>query len=241
MKVALNVVEILKLLIRSDGEISVSEAAQHLGLNRSSASRLLASLRNGGLLQQDSKNAKYRLGVLAIQLGAFAQRTFSHLEWVQSQLGEVAEATRHTACIGLLDEDTLVIAHSHRLRENTINLSFDLGARLPAWRSALGKVLLAGKPDAELRATLRHASSTGMNEVNGFLKEIETIRRDQIAVSRDEIATGVTSFAVRVAGEPGLDLAVGVAMISAQAREAEDLVRDTLLRFKTRMEAMPLR
>lgn len=240
MKVAGNVIEVLKLLIRSDGEISVADVARLLDVNRSSASRLLASLRSGGLLQQDSKSAKYRLGVLAIQLGAFAQRTFSYFDFVQSHLSEVVDATRHTACLGLLDEDDVVIAYSHRNRDNPISVSFDLGARIPAHLSSLGKILLAQKSNTELRSLLpdqlKQRNGGAPRSLDAFLQEMAGIRRDQIAASRDEIAVGITSYSVCIAAEPGMDLAVGVALVTTQGAQEEKHISEVLLDFKRRME-----
>lgn len=233
MKVAENVVEVLKLLMRSDGEVSVSEVARHLGLNRSTASRLLASLREKGLLLQDVRSAKYQLGVLALQLGAFAQQSFNYFDWVRSSLGNLVEAAKHTACIGLLDGPDLVIAYSHRHRDNAVNLSFDIGARLPADVSSLGKVLLARKSEEEFRTLMADRP-----EALAFLPKADAIRRDGIAMSRDELAKGVVSYAVCLTGDPRLDIAVGIAMLSSpETQEDEARVKEALLNFKARMEA----
>lgn len=235
MKVAENVVEVLKLLMRSNGEVSVSEVARHLGMNRSTASRLLASLRKEGLLLQDSRSAKYQLGVLAIQLGAFAQQSFNYFDWVHSSLPELVDAARRTACIGLLDGNDLVIADSYRHRDNAVNLSLDVGARLPAHISALGKVLLARKSEEEIRDLM-------VDRPDGlaFLPRAEKIREDGFASSRDELARGIVSYAVCLTGDPRLDIAVGIAMLSTpETRADEERVKEALLAFKARMEARP--
>ncbi|KAB2667460.1 IclR family transcriptional regulator [Brucella tritici] len=235
MKVAENVVEVLKLLMRSDGEVSVSEVARHLGLNRSTASRLLASLRKEGLLLQDSRSAKYQLGVLAIQLGAFAQQSFNYFDWVHSCLPELVEDAKRTACIGLLDGAELVIADSHRHRDNAVNLSFDIGARIPADISSLGKVLLARKSQPELTELLKDSPNK-----DKFLPKVEKIRHEGFAMSRNELAHGVVSYAVCLTGDPRLEIAVGIAMLSSpETQEDEGRVKKALLNFKTRMEARP--
>lgn len=235
MKVAENVVEVLKLLMRSNGEVSVSEVARHLGVNRSTASRLLASLRKEGLLLQDSRSAKYQLGVLAIQLGAFAQQSFNYFDWVHSSLSELVDVVKRTACIGLLDGSDLVIADSCRHRENAVNLSLDVGARLPADISALGKVLLARKSEDEIRELM-----VDRPEGMAFLHKADQIRIDGIASSRDELSKGIVSYAVCVTGDPRLDIAVGIAMLSTPETHAdEERVKEALINFKARMEARP--
>lgn len=233
MKVAENVVEVLKLLMRSDGEVSVSEVARHLGMNRSTASRLLASLRKEGLLLQDSRSSKYQLGVLAIQLGAFAKQSFNYFDWVHASLPDLVDVAKRTACIGLLDGNDLVIADSCRHRENAVNLSLDVGARIPADISALGKVLLARKSETEIR-TLMEDRPAGLE----FLPKADRIRADGFASSRDELTKGVVSYAVCLTGDPRLDIAVGIAMLSTpETRADEEHVKEALLAFKARMEA----
>lgn len=237
MKVAENVVEVLKLLMRSEGEVAVSEVAHHLGVNRSTASRLLASLRNTGLLLQDSRSSKYQLGVLAIQLGAFAQQSFSYFDWIDSALPELVNKTKCSACIGLLDGSDLVIADSYRHRNNAVNLSFDVGARIPANRSSLGKVLLARKSEEEVRELMKDRP-----EGLAFLPKADAIRQNGFAMSRDELAKGVVSYAVCLTGDPRIDIAVGIAMLSSPgSQEDEDRVKTALLEFKERMEALPAR
>lgn len=235
LKVVENVVEVLKLLIRSDGEVSVSEVGRHLGVNRSTSSRLLASLREQGLLLQDSRSSKYQLGVLALQLGAFAQQSFDYFDWVRTSLQDLVDATKHTACIGLLDGPDLVIAYSHHHRDNAVNLSFDVGARLPAHVSSLGKVLLSRKSEDELRRIL-----ASRPEAQQFITDVNGIRNDRIGMSRDELAKGVTSYAICLTGDPRFDIAVGIAMFSSPEEvEEEALVKQALLDFRARMEAKP--
>lgn len=235
MKVAENVVEVLKLLMRSEGEISVSEAARHLGMNRSTASRLLASLREQGLLLQDPRSSKYQLGVLALQLGAFAQQSFDYFDWVRSSLGDLVDSAKHTACIGMLDGPDLVIAYSHRHRDSAVNLSFDIGARIPAHVSSLGKVLLARRSEEEVRELIAQRP-----EIESFFAKAETIRREGISVSRNELAKGITSYAVSLAGDPRFDIAVGIAMFaSADTTADEARVKQSLIDFKARMEMRP--
>ena len=52
----------------SQGEAGVTELARRLGLHKSTASRLLATLQKRGLVEQDPESGKYRLGLVVIRL-----------------------------------------------------------------------------------------------------------------------------------------------------------------------------
>lgn len=57
------------------GEAGVSELARRLGLHKSTASRLLATLQRRGLVEQDEESSRYRLGLAVIRLAEHAERT----------------------------------------------------------------------------------------------------------------------------------------------------------------------
>ena len=59
---------LLLALGESQGEAGVTELARRLGLHKSTASRLLATLQKRGLVEQDDETGKYRLGLVVIRL-----------------------------------------------------------------------------------------------------------------------------------------------------------------------------
>src|SRR5579859_7227934 len=62
-------VAILDLLAR-DGWSSGAEVARELGVHRSTALRLLATLDRHGLVERDARTSKYRLGRRLVQLAS---------------------------------------------------------------------------------------------------------------------------------------------------------------------------
>ena len=65
MKTLENAAAALSMIAESSVLVSVAKIAAHLGLPRSSASRLMASLRDGGLVEQDPVSRRYGPGALA--------------------------------------------------------------------------------------------------------------------------------------------------------------------------------
>lgn len=238
MKVAHNVAETLKLLVRSGGEVSVSDVGRHLGLNRSTASRLLAALKETGLLDRAPDGSKYTAGPLALHVGACAQNRYDRIGWVAREMIQVVEATGHTTCLGVLNDLDVLIVKTQK-HHNPSHLAMDVGSLLPAHASALGKILLAEKSDEELRTLLpdelpKLANAT-VTSKEGLLAEIAATRRQGISVSKDEIATGITAYAVAIRTDGESSVAVGVAFLSA-GQEDEDGVVTALRNFKTRVE-----
>lgn len=229
MKTAVHVVEVLKLMIRSSADVAVTDVARHLGLDRSTASRLMASLRDSGLVRQDSSSRRYSVGALALQLSGKARSSAEVLEWLGSELDVVARESGQTACLGMLEESDVVIMSTKR-SGNPVHISFDIGARLPAHASALGKALLTMMPDEDIRrrfpAALPALCAGTITSVDRLVAEVATARRQGHASSADEIVDGISSVAVAFEAPSKLRVAVAVAFISQKNGEA---LRDTAL------------
>src|SRR3954453_19979275 len=99
---------LLLALGESHGEAGVTELARKLGLHKSTASRLLATLQKRGLVEQDDESGKYRLGIVVIRLAERAERTLDLRSIAMPELERLARLTHETAALGILDEDLLL-------------------------------------------------------------------------------------------------------------------------------------
>ena len=80
----------------STGEAGVTELARRLGLHKSTASRLLATLQKRGLVEQDDETGKYRLGLVIIRLAERAERTLDLRGIAMPELERLARLTHET-------------------------------------------------------------------------------------------------------------------------------------------------
>ncbi len=133
--------------------LGVSELAREVGLSRSSAHRYIATLAKLGYLEQDRATRRYRLGLRVFDLGFSAVSSMELRQIASSDLQALSDATGHTVNMAVLDgADILYIERcrsaSHDQRE--IDLNLHVGARLPAYCTSMGKVLLAALPADEL-------------------------------------------------------------------------------------------
>ncbi|EIM72653.1 transcriptional regulator [Nitratireductor aquibiodomus RA22] len=106
--------EALKLLVASGGELRVGDTSRHLKVTRSSASRMLASLARGGLLEQDPSTQRYRAGYLAAQLAGGFHRQFDIVELAMKEMEELALQTAHTVWLGVLSGPEVVVLKTSR-------------------------------------------------------------------------------------------------------------------------------
>ena len=138
---------LLLALGECQGEAGVTELARRLGLHKSTASRLLATLQKRGLVEQDHETGKYRLGLVVIRLAERAERTLDLRGIALPELERLARLTHETTGLGILDGDTL-LAVAQVDGPNLVAVGDWTGRATPLHCVASGKVLLCRSPSA---------------------------------------------------------------------------------------------
>lgn len=185
----------------SQGEAGVTELARRLGLHKSTASRLLATLQRRGLVEQDGETGKYRLGLVVIRLAERAERTLDLRGIAMPELERLARLTRETTGLGVLEHDRLLTV-AQADGPNLIAVGDWTGRTSPLHCVASGKVLLAALAEREvLRITrlglVAHTDRT-ITELEPLLEELARIRRRGYATAIGEYEPGMNAVAAPV-------------------------------------------
>jgi IclR family pca regulon transcriptional regulator len=207
--------------------LGISDLARTLGLNRSTVHRYVATLHRLGYLQQDPATRKYRLGMRVLDLGFSAINSMELREIAAPHLQELSDKTGHTVNMAILDHSDIVYidrVRSPRPGQSQIDLNLHVGARLPAYCTSMGKVMLAYLPEPALREVLEatdlvQRGPNTLTQRETLIGELARIRVSGLAVNNEELAYGLRSIAVAVrtpGGEPvaAVNLAVHRSMVS---------------------------
>ncbi len=188
--------------------IGVSELAREVGLGRSTTHRYVATLSSLGYLEQDPPSRKYRLGPKVIDLGFSAINSMELRAISAPYLQRLSDQTGYTANMAILDGTDIIYierCRSSGKASGAVELDLHVGSRLPAYCTAMGKVLLAHLPDEDRDARLErsqlkpHGPKTVTNRA-ALVADLERVRATGIAVSDEEIAFGIRAIAVPVRG-----------------------------------------
>ena len=212
--------------------LGVAELGRHIGLSRSTTHRYVSTLAALGYLEQDAASKKYRLGPRVLDLGFSAINSMELREVAAPHLQQLSDTTGFTVNMAILDDLDVVYVErcrSGRSGQREIDLNLHVGARLPAYCTSLGKVLLAFLSPDEQAARLARTELTrrGPNTITArtaLAAELKRVRRDGLAISNEELAYGLRSIAAPVLSHSGgaaaaINLAVHSSMVSM-----EDLV-----------------
>lgn len=202
--------DLLEALSGADAEVTITALASRTGLHVSTAHRLLATLLRRGYVRQNPDTSRYyagpKLAVLAEGRSRFGELRLR----ARSVLEALAESSRETANLSVLD-DTAAVYLETVPGPQMVRLFTTVGNRVPLHATGAGKVLLAWLPAPRREAILErielhpHTAHT-ISDLTSLRKALEEIRDRGYAVDDQEFDDGVRCIAVPV-GPLGAPLA----------------------------------
>jgi IclR family transcriptional regulator, blcABC operon repressor len=233
---------ILGLLARSGDPVGLAELTRRLELPKSSIANLCSALEQANLVRR--VDGRYRLGHFVLELGSAYLSASSLLGDFADTAARLPAGSQETLLLAQLDgTDVLYLARHDGTQP--IRLASDIGKRLPANCTALGKAMLAQLDPADVAERYRRLpsfpilSERSRRNVDELLDDLELTRRRGYAVDDEENTLGIQCFGVAIAGRAdGEPLrAVSVTMLKARVTDelVERLVAD-LRQLATRLE-----
>lgn len=223
-----NAARLLKEFSHGDREIGVTELSRRLGISKSTAHRLLSTLAEERLLEQDPHTGAYRLGLAMYELGASVSLHTDLHEACAPVLDQLRNATRETVQVGVLDGRAVVYVE-RRESTHTLRLFGRVGHRNDAHCTSTGKLLLAYLPADQLDATLsgwvlpRHTPVT-IATIGALRSALENIRRQGWAENVNEVEVGTASIAAPIRNGRG-DVVAAVSVAGPVQRLSSDSLR----------------
>lgn len=197
--------DVLTCFGRQHNRLTLSEVARLTGVSPASARRSLLTLQQLGYLDGDGKRFWVQPRALLVAHAYLSSRPMPSL--AQPLLDALSERTRESASLGqLLDDDAIIVARSTARR--SLSTGLGIGSRLPAYCSALGRVLLAGMPAQDALARIRGMRRVALTPqtIHG-VAQVEALvnrcREDGFSTNDGELEIGVRSMAVPVRDREG--------------------------------------
>lgn len=198
---------ILDLFDDQTPELRITDMSQRMNLHKSTLHSLLKTLQKHGYIEQDAESGKYRLGLKLLERGQLLLQNMDIRTVARKTLGELSRLTGQTTHLVIRDGREGVYIDKVEGEKAAIRYS-RIGRRVPLHTSAVGKVLAAHMPPAELEALLadyafvRHTPAT-ITDKAAFLAEMEQVRKRGYALDLEENEPGVRCAAVPIFDHAG--------------------------------------
>jgi IclR family transcriptional regulator, pca regulon regulatory protein len=208
---------------------SVADAARASGATRASARRCLLTLVELGYVERVGREFQpakrlLNLGKVPSKTERLAKLSHPLLELARDELNEAVS-------LAILQGGfTLFVARAEAA--HIVSISVKIGAHLPVYCSATGRVFLSQMTDTEVfrligRAPLAQRSPRTITDPCEVVEKVREVRRDGFAISDEELELGLRSLAVPVFDAEGKLLAA----LSASTSSARIRVGDMRRRF----------
>ncbi len=196
----------IAILLVFSGErpvLGVAEMADLTGLSRPTTHRYASTFVRLGFLEQDQKR-RYRLAARAAYPGTAVIQGIRRALPARAVLEELRNKTGHTVSMGALDGTRVVYIHrlfGHRRGQRVVDRELRVGAYIPAYCTALGKVMLASLPETERRERIAtiHLVPEGPRSIvvhDKLLDELDRMNLLAPTVSDEEFLAGARSLAM---------------------------------------------
>lgn len=188
-------------------ELALVTISDRVGLPKSTAFRLLSVLESAGYVERCEGGECYRVGIGAFKTGSAYLAQLTLEKAARPHMEKLVAGRNLSANLGILSEDEviyLVIVEP----ATALRFASTVGQRQHVHCSALGKALVAGLPESQIRDILAQGGMPARTEhtftdPNAFLVHLETVCDQGYATDEEEAAVGVRCIAAPVYDQHG--------------------------------------
>jgi DNA-binding IclR family transcriptional regulator len=178
-----------------------SEIARQLGLSRSNIHRLLSTLEEMGYVERRPE-ATYCLGFKVFMLGSNFTMPNDISDMAYPLMKRLADISQENVNLGVLYEKKVLYLNKIKSPHN-LKLDTPIGKMDPLHCTGLGKILLSGFCEEELKAYLattrlvQYTDKT-ITEPDRLLKHIRKVRKQGFSLDFEELEEGVNCIAAPI-------------------------------------------
>ena len=208
---------VIRAFTERNPNLTIAEIARIAGLPRAAARRCLLTLVQLGYAGTDGRTFFLKPKILALGYSFLSSAPLSTI--LEPLIEQVSERLRESSSAGVLDEDDVVYV-ARAAQKRIMSIGLNVGSRLPAYCTSIGRVLLAHMPEAEIdaylgRVALKPFTERTITTPNVLRQELVRIRERGYALVDQELELGLRSIAVPVRSASGT--VVAAVNVSAQA------------------------
>jgi len=221
---------------------TLSQVAEATGLDRAGARRFLLTLEKLGYVRREGRS--FHLTPRVLELGYSYLSTLPLRTIAEPIVRELVQEVNESSSISVLDSgDIVYIVRVPVKKIMTITLS--IGSRVPAYCTAMGRILLGGLPPKEMHLILKNSSITRYTRYTitsppKIVKAIMSDRAKGWSMCNQELEEGICSIAVPLISREGQVVAAMNITANLSRTTPSEMVSKFLPRLKRAAESINL-
>lgn len=188
--------KILDLLAEAEDGVGITDLAEKMGIDKGSASRLIATLANYGYAEKDPSSRRYRLGPMVVSLSRLVLQRTPLRETSKPYLRQLMEQTGECSHLAVASQGKVLYIDQVE-SPATLRVNAQVGKIAPMHCTALGKAMMAFA-DYPIVEPLEAFTARTITDPAMLKAHLEQTRRQGFAVDDEEYDYGVRCIAVPV-------------------------------------------
>jgi DNA-binding IclR family transcriptional regulator len=220
---------ILKLLLKRT-ELKLSDIADELDLNMSTAHGIITTLKYHGFIDQDEETKKYRLGLQLLEFGSAVERSLKIRDIAKPYVDEVCSIVEETVHLGTLSKLKVIYLDKTESKQS-IRMVSQIGSGIPAHCTGIGKAMLAYLDDNTILDLLpdkiERYTPNSITDKTDFLKECQRIRKQGYSLDNEECEIGLKCVAAPIFDYTG-NAKYGISVSGPTIRMTDNKIQETI-------------
>jgi DNA-binding IclR family transcriptional regulator len=228
VKSAERLLDVLGLLARHTKPVPTMTIARECSIPKSSAHHLLNVMRARNFVTYYEAEHAWGLGVSVFEIGSAYLRSEPLQRLGRHILIELTQRTGETSHLAMLHGTEVLYIDKEQPSGSAPKLVTEIGVRLPAHLTAVGRAILAELTEAQVRALYAHQplvqrTGQGPTSIDALLRDLDDVRHRGYAFDNEMVTPGISCVASPVFSHEGVPVAaLGVTYVAAQ-RRADDV------------------
>ena len=197
----MKVFSILEILSEQK-DIGITELSQKLMMSKSTTYRFLQTMKTLGYVYQEDDSDKYGLSLKLFELSARSLEYVDLISFADKEMRKISNQTSEALHLGILDNHEIVYLHKIDSQYN-LRMQSRIGRRNPLYSTAIGKILLSGFSDDEVKQILSPVSFVKSTEntienIEDLINQLQMVRQNHYAQDNEEQEAGIICIAAPV-------------------------------------------
>lgn len=212
----------LELLARHTRPVATMTIARECAIPKSSAHHLLNVMKQRNFVTYYAGERAWGLGVSAFEIGSAYLRSEPLQRLGRHILSELAHSIGETSHLAILRGTEVLYIDKEQPIGSATQLVTEIGVRLPAHLTAVGRAILAELAEAQVRALyanqpLIKRTDRGPGDLDELLHDLTEIRVRGYAFDDELVTPGIACLASPIFSHEGIPVAaLGVTYVAAQ-------------------------
>ncbi len=244
VKSAARTLDVIELIVQCPKPPTFTYIQEQLDIPKSSLSYLLQELINRDYIEMDADLRVYYPGLKLVQVSASCINNTSTSREIALGIKKLSEELGETTHAGILDGRFIIYISKYQGTKD-ISLVTNIGFRIPAHATAIGKMLLSSLDSEEIAARLKNVTlekytENTLTSYERLVEELHKSAQHHYAIDRQEIIPGGICVAAPVY-DRNHKMIVAISVTMPVIRATEEFLDEAIEKVKRTAEHISLR